>query len=626
MGRNWYTTREAVNQYVKHQQELLKKELEGRASIIAEKFGEVSLSGEGDEKGQDLRSDIVSDTLKSASFRDRISLPQKIDLRRLSRTLFSIAGSIALVSAVMGVSFASGIFVRNFISTFGGITSFHPTLHWEEKQDELPPPARSSGRNPLALFTDEVKTLRDYLTSRSSMFVSPLPVKSGEEQTEKTRAIYVVGKQEGKAARPFNDFVVSFARLFPGGGAYARALFSLEDQIGSNVALQIRKGVGSREYRDTGKDIPKRSFYVQLQPKQILLPNIISDNIRYVKTAYIEVKSRTSDLFQDLGNSWQGVWSNLGFMRGQPVVEGVSLAALPQEFKLAFTIAADRTVRDLRQFAAIAGEEMALIGEAKQVLSVWWNNLAELAYEKILGIPRIVREEFKAAGEAQPQELTKEVSLPREERPLTGLPSTETRVREVTQVVERKERFVPADFALVKQDILAGVESLNTAIRDRFQSDLSDLRSLYSRLSSANQSQTRIITLTQKIDTLGEATLSNITFSGTGNQFNLIDADIPDAITVTGSQNLGALTLSGNLTFSGTRATTTIPSSLVNSFAIATSSASTPFLSFDTANYRIGVGTSSPGTTFSIAGSLLVSADTNIGGALTVSGTNSTST
>ncbi|MBI4134778.1 MAG: hypothetical protein HY471_01565 [Candidatus Sungbacteria bacterium] len=48
--------------------------------------------------------------------------------------------------------------------------------------------------------------------------------------------------------------------------------------------------------------------------------------------------------------------------------------------------------------------------------------------------------------------------------------------------------------------------------------------------------------------------------------------------------------------------TTTIPSANLTAWNIATTTASIPFLRYDTSNYRIGIGTTSPAVTFSVGG------------------------
>ncbi|QQG42382.1 MAG: DUF5011 domain-containing protein [Candidatus Giovannonibacteria bacterium] len=79
-------------------------------------------------------------------------------------------------------------------------------------------------------------------------------------------------------------------------------------------------------------------------------------------------------------------------------------------------------------------------------------------------------------------------------------------------------------------------------------------------------------------------------------------------------QLTGDMTLYGNLAFFN-QATTTIASSLINAFSFATSTSVTPFLTFDTKNYRIGIGTTTPSATFSVSGDILASGGLNVSGA-----------
>ena len=76
-----------------------------------------------------------------------------------------------------------------------------------------------------------------------------------------------------------------------------------------------------------------------------------------------------------------------------------------------------------------------------------------------------------------------------------------------------------------------------------------------------------------------------------------------------------ALTINSNSITYANAATSTIVSSNLGALAVATTSATVPFLRFDTSNSRIGIGTTSPGATFSVAGDGLYT------GNLTVSGT-----
>ena len=87
-----------------------------------------------------------------------------------------------------------------------------------------------------------------------------------------------------------------------------------------------------------------------------------------------------------------------------------------------------------------------------------------------------------------------------------------------------------------------------------------------------------------------------------------------DSVSV-GTFTAGGTTFSGNLTFSNS-ATATIPALAVNAFSFATSTTAVPFLSFDTQNYRIGIGTTTPSETFSVNGNGIFSGSLNVGGFL----------
>ncbi|MEK6939949.1 MAG: hypothetical protein AABX31_04430, partial [Nanoarchaeota archaeon] len=140
----------------------------------------------------------------------------------------------------------------------------------------------------------------------------------------------------------------------------------------------------------------------------------------------------------------------------------------------------------------------------------------------------------------------------------------------------------------------------------------------------SNSALFSMISQFQRIKTLDGVTITGSTITGYASSQSVSDSYLPfTGGTLTGgltgttlglSSTLnasttahitGLLTIGNNLTFSSTSATTTIPSSLRNAFAFATSSASAPFLSFDTTTYRVGLGTTTPGRTFSVKGNLL---------------------
>ncbi len=92
----------------------------------------------------------------------------------------------------------------------------------------------------------------------------------------------------------------------------------------------------------------------------------------------------------------------------------------------------------------------------------------------------------------------------------------------------------------------------------------------------------------------GAATLSStVTVSGAGT-FNG-NVTLGDAATDT-------FTVTGNSITYSNAGTTTIPSASAVAWAYATSSASVPFVRYNTSTFRIGIGTTTPGATFAVGG------------------------
>ncbi len=104
-------------------------------------------------------------------------------------------------------------------------------------------------------------------------------------------------------------------------------------------------------------------------------------------------------------------------------------------------------------------------------------------------------------------------------------------------------------------------------------------------------------------------TTPGYTFSVNGNSY----------ITGTSTVDTG-VTWNGGLHVITNVATTTIPSANVNAYAIATSTASIPFVKYDTSNYRIGIGTTTPGLTLSVAGTAYVTGSSTFDGGVTENG------
>src|SRR3989344_9222661 len=111
-----------------------------------------------------------------------------------------------------------------------------------------------------------------------------------------------------------------------------------------------------------------------------------------------------------------------------------------------------------------------------------------------------------------------------------------------------------------------------------------------------------------------------ITSAGGASGFTSLSADSLSATSLNVS-SLTTGTITGDPTFSGNilfsnNSTTTILSSAINAFSFATSTTAVPFLSFDTKNYRIGIGTTTPSETFSVNGNGIFSGSLNVGGFL----------
>lgn len=130
------------------------------------------------------------------------------------------------------------------------------------------------------------------------------------------------------------------------------------------------------------------------------------------------------------------------------------------------------------------------------------------------------------------------------------------------------------------------------------------------------------VSVTGTLTTTGATTLNgSSTFGDASGDVNLFTGTLQASTTALFT---GAATFYGNVTLGDAAAdsltlnaaTGTIASASATSWAIATSSANIPFLRFDTSNYRIGIGTTSPGATFAVGGS----GDIYALGALTIDG------
>ncbi|MBI3799354.1 MAG: hypothetical protein HY268_20610, partial [Deltaproteobacteria bacterium] len=132
----------------------------------------------------------------------------------------------------------------------------------------------------------------------------------------------------------------------------------------------------------------------------------------------------------------------------------------------------------------------------------------------------------------------------------------------------------------------------------------------------------RMFALSQRVDNLSNVTITNSSIEGYLESSAAATTYLPLAGgTLTGDlfasstiRSSGALTLLSGLNFFTKGATTTIPANAVNAFGIATSTSAAPFLTFDTQNFRIGIGTTTPGAALSVKGDLLVTGGLVTGG------------
>ena len=193
------------------------------------------------------------------------------------------------------------------------------------------------------------------------------------------------------------------------------------------------------------------------------------------------------------------------------------------------------------------------------------------------------------------------------------------------QVIERKEIIIPAssagrpaDLSSIKQDI----NTLNQQIRDDFNKSLASIQATISNTTNRVTVTERVVSLTNKIDQLENINLiKGATIKSGGLDITQGSINIQSGgITLTS----GGLTMqSGNLTLTagniiyGTYSTTTILANKVNAYSIATSTDATPFLTFDTANYKVGIGTTTPSQTFSISGNSYLTGGLGVGVATT---------
>ena len=105
-------------------------------------------------------------------------------------------------------------------------------------------------------------------------------------------------------------------------------------------------------------------------------------------------------------------------------------------------------------------------------------------------------------------------------------------------------------------------------------------------------------------------TTSLLKFNSTATRFGVSSSTPSATFSVGGDVALGndsthTVTMNGGTLAFGNVSTTTIPTGNANAWNIATSSANIPLMKFDTSNYRVGIGTSSPAALFSVGGNAI---------------------
>lgn len=87
-----------------------------------------------------------------------------------------------------------------------------------------------------------------------------------------------------------------------------------------------------------------------------------------------------------------------------------------------------------------------------------------------------------------------------------------------------------------------------------------------------------------------------------GGAFSVTGAASFDGNVTLGNAAADTLTITSNSVTYSNAGTSTIPASNANSLSVATSSAGVPLIKYNTSTYRVGVGTTTPGATLSVAG------------------------
>ncbi|MEK7099056.1 MAG: NYN domain-containing protein, partial [Patescibacteria group bacterium] len=200
----------------------------------------------------------------------------------------------------------------------------------------------------------------------------------------------------------------------------------------------------------------------------------------------------------------------------------------------------------------------------------------------------------------------------------SGVVTEVTRIREIT---EHRTEITPADLSPVRNELLAYLEGVNAQIREYMRKEISGISRTASSASQSAASSIQMITVSQDIDNLDSITVRKGMTVASGNidltagNLNITSGNVTaDILTARTNLSTADITVGGGDLVFNTMATTTIQGDKVNAFSIATSTTAIPFLTFDTANYRIGIGTTSPGATFAVNGNLLTSGNLTIGG------------
>ncbi|MFY9463435.1 MAG: hypothetical protein WAP52_04625, partial [Candidatus Sungiibacteriota bacterium] len=272
--------------------------------------------------------------------------------------------------------------------------------------------------------------------------------------------------------------------------------------------------------------------------------------------------------------------------------------------------------RDFSEFAALAEQEINLGNRIANFFAPLQNISARLVgsiadfFRLPSPAPAVVKKNFIPPAIPTLLITAQPVSAPSLSPVSSRSIPPANQITEVRQIIETREVIIPADFALVKSDVLASVHQLNADIRAYVARQISGLSSSVSSASSQAASGIQMVSISQDIDNLTSPTIQK-GFTLSSGDFAITKGNITIAVgnitadTISARNNIGAdgdISIAGGDLIFGNLATTSIVASKVNAFSIATSTTAIPFMTFDTANYRIGIGTITPSATLSIAG------------------------